>query len=224
MPPAMPPAIGFGAEPVYSGAMQRGLIAFLSLAFLGAASLLTLPCSAEPMTIKQPGNHPDYGFELEPHLLLGVGAPGRVRGGGFGLGVRGSIPIVDNGFVPTINNSVAISFGLDWVRYSGYEYGYRGCYNNKGNGNFCPYYDDSVTHVWIPVTLQWNFWLSQHWSVMGELGPSLRYTSGYYGDSGFGLDNPLALYVGGRWHFSDRAALTLRLGFPTSSVGVSFLL
>jgi hypothetical protein len=32
-----------------------------------------------------------------------------------------------------------------------------------------------------------------------------------------------ALYVGGRYHFSESVALTMRLGFPTVSVGVSFL-
>jgi hypothetical protein len=30
-------------------------------------------------------------------------------------------------------------------------------------------------------------------------------------------------YAGGRWHFADYAALTLRVGYPTFSAGVSFL-
>ena len=32
-----------------------------------------------------------------------------------------------------------------------------------------------------------------------------------------------ALYVGGRCHFSEHAALTMRIGYPDFSVGVSFM-
>jgi hypothetical protein len=32
------------------------------------------------------------------------------------------------------------------------------------------------------------------------------------------------LYAGGRYHFSDSVALTLRIGYPTLSVGVSFFM
>jgi hypothetical protein len=33
-----------------------------------------------------------------------------------------------------------------------------------------------------------------------------------------------AIYAGGRFHFTERITLTMRVGHPTASVGVSFLL
>jgi hypothetical protein len=34
---------------------------------------------------------------------------------------------------------------------------------------------------------------------------------------------PAVIFGGARFHFSERAALTLRIGYPTFSIGVSFL-
>lgn len=110
-----------------------------------------------------------------------------------GVGFRGTIEVYDNGFIKTINNTVGIGFGADWA--------------DKG--------------VWLPVVMQWNFWLSRNWSVFGEPGVALR-----LGDKpkGKGHWGPVALWAGGRYHFSDQVALTMRLGQPTFSVGVSFFL
>jgi hypothetical protein len=68
--------------------------------------------------------------------------------------------------------------------------------------------------------MQWNFWLSRSWSVFGEPGVSLRYVS--KGNDSFKLD-PFVLWLGGRYHFEERITLTLRVGYPVFSVGVSFL-
>jgi hypothetical protein len=200
----------------------------LLLALGCASSLCALtetPAHAESI-INNPGDHPDYKFELEPHGLLGWGH--LYAGNGFGVGIRGSIPIVDNGFVKTINNSVAISFGLDWLRYSGCYYrGYRG-----RNGSFADY-GCGASYFIFPVAMQWNFWLTTRWSVFGE--PGLYIYHGVYNDFcdpnvfGPGCDPPthtgvdFAFYAGGRFHFNEKVALTMRVGYPTLSVGVSFL-
>jgi hypothetical protein len=68
--------------------------------------------------------------------------------------------------------------------------------------------------------MQWNFWLTNHWSVFGEPGGNLRFD--YEGKSSFHAEP--AFYAGGRYAFSDSVALTLRVGYPIASVGVSFLL
>jgi hypothetical protein len=65
--------------------------------------------------------------------------------------------------------------------------------------------------------MQWNFWLSRRWSVFGEPGLLLRYV---YDDLGV---SPFVVYGGGRLHFSENVALTLRVGYPTFSAGISFL-
>ena len=66
--------------------------------------------------IKRPGAHPKYSFELEPHLVLDWGnhdGPGNDEG--IGLGLRATIPFLDNGPISKINNNMGIGFGLDWA-------------------------------------------------------------------------------------------------------------
>jgi len=179
---------------------------------LGCAAFLLVALAAGPAraddTINRPGNHPAYDFEAEPHLLLSDGGPWGYYGG-LGLGVRFGIPIVSNGFVSTINNSVAISFGVDWAHSDWW------CGNNQFN---CA--SDSFV---IPVTLQWNFYVAQRWSVFGEPGLAFyhAFCDGPGGACG-GFLSP-ALYIGARYYFTDAVALNMRLGFPSGlSIGLSF--
>ncbi len=189
----------------------------LVMALGAAATLVTaLPLYADTVVIKRPGARTRYVFEAEPHLNLGfIDPPGRDVDSdfGFGPGFRGTVEIVKNGFVGTINNSIGIGFGLDWVLYPGA----RGC-DERGTFEFnCE--DEDVSYFWIPVVLQWNFWISRQWSVFGEPGFALALISP--GDDRF---QPFVLYGGGRWQFTDRAAFTMRIGYPSFSVGISFLL
>jgi len=195
--------------------MRRPLIV------IAAPTALTVIFSIAPAaraddTIKRPGDHPVYAVELEPHGVFGWGGP-YGSDGGFGLGGRVSIPVVQNGFIPTLNNSIAVTFGLDWVHYSG-------CYGA---------FDCSADYIEIPVAMQWNFYVSQRWSVFGEPGIYIFHgwlSTCYYYDGlhvscpGAPLETSVlpAFYVGARYHFSDKAALTMRVGFPSVSVGVSF--
>lgn len=179
--------------------------------------LLVWPASARADdTIRRPGDHPTYSVELEPHGLLDWYVPYTHSNTGIGIGGRFSIPIVENGFVQTINNSVAISFGIDWIHYDG-------CFFN---GN-C-----AVDYLHFPIVMQWNFFVARRWSVFGE--PGLDIYHGFFSDCPFTTANAFAcntptqtgvepaFFLGGRYHFSDGAALTMRIGFPTFSIGVSF--
>ncbi len=190
-----------------------------ALALAGCALSLTARAHADTLIIRHAGDHSRYFFEAEPHLLLGlVDPPGPAYGTGLGVGFRGTVILVANGFVPTINNSIGLGFGADWVRYnSGREVcstdrgpsGVTGCDSSGG-----------VSELWFPVVMQWNFYLSRQWSVFGEPGLAVRYQS-VLGARDLNVDPQL--YVGGRWHFSDEMTLTMRLGYPTFSVGVSFM-
>ena len=186
--------------------MLRKIVAALPALFL----LVGLSCSAhaqDRMVISKPGVHPTYSGEAEPHLLLGlIDPPGPAHGTGLGIGARGTVEIVDNGFVSTINNTIGVGFGLDWTHYSAH------C---RAGDDHCESKFDSV---WVPLTMQWNFWLSEQWSVFGEPGVALR-----FGSPGLQVE-PFEFWAGGRWLFADRMALTMRVGYPTFSVGVSFLL
>jgi hypothetical protein len=160
-------------------------------------------------TIKHPGDHPRYSVEIEPHGLVGW-ASDIYEGGGFGIGGRFSIPIVENGFIKTINNSVAITFGIDWAHYGA-------CFRTQNCG---------ADYLFFPVAMQWNFYVAQRWSVFGE--PGLLLFKGFYGACD-GPGCPIqfgprpAFWLGGRYHFSSNVALTMRIGYPVFSIGVSFM-
>ena len=93
----------------------------LSSALAAAAIFASGNARADELVIRRSGAHPDYVFEAEPHLAVGIidpPGPDVDEDFGIGPGFRGTIEIVDNGFVPSINNSVGIGFGVDWVFYS----------------------------------------------------------------------------------------------------------
>ena len=169
--------------------MRTGTFALATALLLAAASP---EAKADESIIKNPGDHPQYSFEAEPHALVGFAGPFEKGKGAFGAGFRGTVVIVDQGFIKSINDSVGIGFGADF------------------------FFGSNV--LFIPVVMQWNFWLSTHWSVFGEPGV------GFAANAGPGRDavHPI-LAAGGRYHFNDKIALTLRLGYPEISAGVSFL-
>jgi hypothetical protein len=157
--------------------------------------------------IKNPGDHPHYAFEAEPHLAFDP-----YGNDGIGPGFRGTFVVLENGFIPSINNSIGVGVGLDWLFYD----------DHCGPDRSCRH----VTDALIPVVMQWNFFLHPRWSVFGEPGIAFHARSGP-GDK-FNVD-PFVIYGGGRFHFNDNVALTLRLGTAARyhsvfSVGVSFFL
>ena len=186
----------------------------LMLATLVAAALcVALPrtASADTSVIKRPGAHPRYSFEAEPHLLFGAFDGAGDNQQGWGPGVRGTVEIIDNGFISKINNTVGIGFGADWLFYGDV------CHTNNSRVRVCDKNDRFV----FPVVMQWNFWLSRNWSVFGE--PGLAFDIRDDKDNKLRLD-PFVFYAGGRFHFNDSVALTMRAGWPTFSVGASFFL
>ncbi len=210
------------ASPRTSLAPRRVRAAVIGAALGIACWATTGSAAADTLTINRPGYHPRYSFEAEPHLLVGfIDPPGAANGNGIGIGFRGTVQILDNGFVPSINNSIGIGFGADWLHY-----GHGGDYCvDRDLQNRCVRFDNgrAVDTLWLPVVLQWNFWLSRNWSVFGEPGLALRFESNDGGDHRFHPEF-LQLYLGGRYHFTDNIALTMRVGYPTFSIGVSFLM
>ncbi|MGA2447186.1 MAG: hypothetical protein ABTD50_00765 [Polyangiaceae bacterium] len=197
-------------------------------ALAGVGVFLAGATAAAQSIIRYAGDHPLYQVELEPHLLLGpFNPPGTGEGTGVGAGGRASIEIVKKGFVETINDSVAIGFGLDLLHYSGGANAQRAtcvrsvppltgggppvCVEVQQNGS-------PTNYAVLPVVMQWNFYLTRKWSVFGE--PGLAF---YWDDFAWLRASPV-LYLGGRYHFTDKTTLTLRLGYPTFSLGVSFFL
>jgi hypothetical protein len=167
--------------------------------------------SAAESIIRNP-NPPRYKVEIEPHFDVGMWDYGF---GGYGFGARFSIPIMSPGFVKSINDSVAIGFGGDFVHYGNYHWACA--------GTVCPSAD--FWSLYVPVVLQWNFWLTEAWSVFGEPGVVFRDRISGCPD-GLDCGSSWAVWptfsVGARWMFVDGLSLTLRAGWPQGlSVGLS---
>ncbi len=181
--------------------MKRLLLAAAAGASLMAATVVTTEAEAQAI-IGQPGRHGMH-VEVEPHLILnwyGVGWGGGGYGAGWGAGVRVGIPLMTNGPIASINNSLALGLGLDALVYS---WGDR--WSRYGFGG-------AIEPV-LSVNLQWNFYLFGAFSLFLEGGVAAGL--GFCGsECGFWVWPGLAL--GGRVHFGGRAdlpSLTFRFGF-----------
>ena len=179
--------------------------------------------------IKQPGNHPPYSVDLEPHFLFSWD-DAYWGGGGFGLGMRATIPFLRNGPVSTINNDMGIGFGLDWATHSGCGGGLWGP-NYDRNGYY--YYDCGAYSIYLPVVLQWNFYLTDIITVYGEPGFAFRYShwsrTWNVGNAPYtvsdGQVDPVPVFGGGaKFMFGKTVGLNVRASYPYFSVGVSILL
>jgi hypothetical protein len=119
---------------------------------------------------------------------------GSIENGALGIGFRGTFVLADPGFVTTVNDTAGISIGADY--FVG---------RSRSNALF------------VPIQAHWSFFFSQHWSGFVELGVGLRL-----------FDNDArispALSIGGRYHVTERVAVTLRLGYPAIGIGASFFL
>jgi hypothetical protein len=174
---------------------RRSPLAACAAALVASCPLFaTTTARAADWIIKSPGDHPSYTFEAEPHALVGFGGPFKDKGS-FGAGFRGTFVLVDNGFIKSLNDSVGITFGGDVF------------FGDKGT-------------LFLPVAMQWNFWLTPRWSVFGEPGVALAAKKFELKDDVF---HPIFM-AGGRYHLSETVSLTLRAGYPGASVGVSFFL
>jgi len=185
---------------------------FLRLAALSTLAVVAsalLPSSASAQDIKTPDGHPDYRAELDAHFTVAVFRKGLLafKGDhekayfgvpGFGGGVHASIELADPAFIPKLNNTIGITFGIDVTSCSG------ACKN------------DAV--LYFPVALQWNFFFSKEWSAFGEVGPMIR------ADLGDQVLPDLYAEAGGRYLLGDDGALVLRIGFPFVTLGASLFL
>jgi hypothetical protein len=148
-----------------------------------------------------------YPIEVEPHFSIGnedvFGAVG------YGGGVRLGVPLA-RGHLGRVPQNIAISFGGDIIHY-------QDCYNGSGcSGNY----------LMFPVAAQWNIGFHRNFSLLLEGGGYVY--KGWYdtcgpgcGPSDLGVLPTFA--VGGRLHLHDNVAFLFRVGYPMSTIGLSFL-
>lgn len=133
----------------------------------------------------------------------------------LGAGFRVEFAIVPDGFLQgDIEDELALSPGFDmfFVPYA--------TVHNYSDVVFAPL-----------IVAQWNLYLNDKWSVFPELGMVTLF--GNYGrfahrhrywDQGHShVYFDVAANVGARYHFSDRVALLMRVGYPAGfQIGITF--
>ena len=148
-----------------------------------------------------------YPIEIEPHFTFG---DENVYGAtGFGGGLRLGVPLA-SGRLGRIPDNIAISFGGDIIHY-------QDCYNGSGcSGNY----------LMFPVAAQWNLGFHRSFSLLLEGGGYVY--KGWYDTCGPGCSpsdvGVLPTFaIGGRVHLHDNAAFLFRVGYPMTTLGISFL-
>jgi hypothetical protein len=186
-------------------------------ATLAAAATVAVPFSANADLVYREGPGPRryydetfYPIEIEPHFSFGAAD---VYGpAGFGAGLRLGVPFV-RGHVGYAPENLAITFGADILHYDN-------CYFSG---------DCGANYLMLPVALQWNVFVARRVSLFAEGGAFLY--NGWVDDCAVagcaGAPSTLGVLptvaIGGRVHIGPVAALTLRIGYPISTFGVSFL-
>src|SRR5262245_35396946 len=93
-----------------------------AVGFVAVATSLFMGAESRAATIIRDPNPPRYKVEIEPHLNIQYFWFDAYGAHGIGPGVRFGIPIVSPGFIKRLNNSVAISFGADFLYYTGRDH------------------------------------------------------------------------------------------------------
>lgn len=125
----------------------------------------------------------------------------------FGLGGRFLIPLVHDGFIPSINDSFSLEFGLDLSGASGF-------------GRFYPM-------LGIPVEVMWAFHLTQKFAVYAKVGAVLEINFvpyvcvGGFACRGVVSASPIG-NLGLMYKFSEKIAFRAEIGYPWIKVGLGF--
>jgi hypothetical protein len=129
---------------------------------------------------------------------------------GFGLdtGVRFGIPIMHNGFIGSIDNAVYINFG--------FELYYADDLSDPANRHY-------NVGFGVPVMLHWEFYFNDTWSAFAELGFQVYFPPWFVEGHPYAVDAGAWVIgmVGGTVHFNEVVGLTLRIGNPYTSFGLT---
>jgi hypothetical protein len=198
---------------------------FISIFALASCWLGPVSTAKAETVIRHPGQHTQYSVELEPHLAIDW-ADAHWVGEGIGPGMHVAIPLMHQGPITTINNNMAIKFGLDLTFGNGCYWGGRGYYYVRS--------DCSTTSLLLPIALQWNFYLTDIITAFGEAGMAIGHSwwsyngpciAGGYCPPTYNDTYVLPYFAAGaKFMFGRSAGLTVRLGYPHITVGASILL
>lgn len=149
------------------------------------------------------------GVRPEAHLSIG-------GHGDLGAGFRVDIPIVPEGFLRNGRDDFALSPGMD-IQFYDFDHDD----HDRGRGRDRDHHDDDAVLLIPQLAAQWNIYFPRRaWSIFPEAGLAIV-IGDWAGDDDVHVDPLLAF--GARKHFSERAALVLRAGFPSGfQIGLAF--
>lgn len=158
---------------------------------------------------------------IEPHVAAAPYGPPGDPGLGVGVGARGAFVVAPDGFAPTLDDTAAVSVGLDVVRYQ-----LAGGFGDRcerfvtavdGQTQICVDANGAAagdrTVLYAPVAFEWAFRPKPELAIAAELGLALAV--------GGGAGVAPVLGVGVRWQIADRVHLAARIGYPVWTVGVA---
>ncbi len=141
-------------------------------------------------------------------LFLGLPYGYYYYGFPFGLGGRYLIPILHDGFLPSVNDSFSIEFGADLSGAVGTRF-----YPTLG----------------IPVEVMWQFHFTQKFSAYAKLGAVLEINFVPYvcaGNNCGPIYSPVSAKpianLGLMYKFSEKISFRAELGYPWVKVGLGF--
>lgn len=174
---------------------------------LATGSLVEAPSARADHQIDRPftGNRP---FQLDFHGGLAWYGFGFAGGGRFG------IPIVQNGFIPSLDNAVYLNFGFDFYYVDD---------NWCGRGVPC---DRAYRFAMgFPIALHWEFYFNDTWSVFAELGVQIYLPPAFFHRGYVDYREDAGAWViaaaGGSLHLGEVLSLTLRVGNPYIAFGIT---
>lgn len=133
-------------------------------------------------------------------------------GFGFNAGARFGIPLLHNGPISTIDNAFYLNVGFEFY------------YSDEG-------WDPAERHYYaafgVPITLHWEFFFNDTWSVFAELGLQVYFPPSFVHNDGHGnyavdAGGWVIALAGGTLHFNEVIGLTLRVGNPYVAIGLTF--
>ena len=139
------------------------------------------------------------GHVRKPMLSFFLGIPyGGYLGFGFGFGARFYIPIVKEGFLPMLNDSFGIEFGVDPTIL---------------------FWTTTGVGVAIPVEARWNFHIFPKLEAYAKVGAALAIIS-FPGINYFSVGGILVANVGVLFRLNSVISLRAEVGYPAIKVGI----
>lgn len=162
-------------------------------------------------TMRRQGALLDRSPKRRPQMLsifLGLPYGYYYYGFPFGIGGRYLIPIIHDGFIPALNDSFSIEFGLDLTGAAGNRF-----YATLG----------------IPVEVMWAFHFTEKFSAYAKVGAVLEInfvpyvcSGGFCGAArGVVSASPIG-NIGLMYKFSDKISFRAEAGYPWIKIGLGF--